>query len=63
MVASNLTLPPAAVRDWAIKDLVSRDPLPADLDERQLAAAARREAAIKRLSRPAKLALVKTSPL
>lgn len=43
MVASNLTLPPAAVRDWAVKDLVSRDPLPPDLDDRQLAAAARRQ--------------------
>jgi hypothetical protein len=40
---ADLTLPPVSVRDWAVKDLVSRDPLPPDLDDRQLAAAARRQ--------------------
>lgn len=39
-----LNLPTKAVRDWAIKDLVSRESIPDDADDLQLAAGIRRQA-------------------
>lgn len=38
-----LTLPPKAIRDWAIKDLVSRESVPDDADELQADAGVRRQ--------------------